>query len=131
MWPQVQGGGESWVCPQVQGGGVMGVASGTRGRSHEYVLRYKGCRGVMGVSREGPDVWWVCLGSNLMCGGRVILGLSTRNEDVDSGMTKPMKAAISGPAPIEQAMDAESKMVEGSEVVCVCLMGLESFSVAG
>ena len=66
-----------------------------------------------------------------MCGGRVILGLSTRNEDVDSGMTKPMKAAISGPAPIEQAMDAESKMVEGSEVVCVCLMGLESFSVAG
>ena len=38
----------------------MGVASGTRGRSHEYVLRYKGCRGVMGVS-----------GKDLMCGGCV------------------------------------------------------------
>eukprot|EP00731_Ephydatia_muelleri_P027821 Em0019g694a len=49
----------------------------------------------------------------------VASGFNTRNEDVDSGGTKAMKAAISGPAPIEQAMDAESKMTEvpGPETV--------------
>ena len=58
-------------------------------------------------------------GGDLMCGGRIPPGLNTRNEDVDSGGTKAMKAAISGPAPIEQAMDAESKMTEvpGPETV--------------
>ena len=51
--------------------------------------------------------------------GWVTSGLT---EDVDLGVMKPIKADISGPAPIEQAMDTESKSpqaeVQEPEMVC-------------